>query len=69
MTLELEDVRQILQNNEQMKKTYSTEEALGLFVKDQRARSKSKGPERDPKTFSSFSFYFCKNKGTPRKIV
>ena len=33
-TLQLEDIRQMLQN-ELMKKTDSTEEALGLFVKGQ----------------------------------
>ena len=32
-TLELEDVRQMFQNNELMKKTDSMEEASGLFVK------------------------------------
>ena len=31
--LELEDVRQMLQNNELMKKSDSMEEASGLFVK------------------------------------
>jgi len=44
-TLELEDVRQMLQNNELMKKTDSTKEASGLFVKGQRERSKSRGPK------------------------
>jgi len=33
-TLELEDVRQMYQNNELMKKTDSTDESSGLFVKD-----------------------------------
>ena len=41
-TLELEDVRQILQNNELMKKSYSTKEASRFFVKSQRGRSKSR---------------------------
>ena len=35
-TLELEDVRQMLQNTELIKKTDFTEEALGLFIKGQR---------------------------------
>ena len=48
-TLELEDVRQMLKNNELMKKTDSTEEASRLFVKGQRGRSKSRGPKRDPR--------------------
>ena len=34
-SLELEDVRQMLQNNELIKKTDSTEEASGLVVKGQ----------------------------------
>ena len=41
-TLELENIRQMLQDNELMKKTDSTEEASRLFVKgprgDQRVR-------------------------------
>ena len=59
-TLELEDVRQMFQNNELMKKTDSTEEASGLFIKDQRERSKSRGLKRDLDVSSSFSCYFCK---------
>ena len=51
-TLELEDDRQMLQNNELMKKTDSTEEASGLFVKGQRKRSKSRGSKRDPEASS-----------------
>ena len=39
--LELEDVRQMLQNKELRKKTDSTEKASGLFVKGHRGRSKS----------------------------
>ena len=39
-TLELEDVRQMLKNNELMKKTDFTEEASGLVIKSQRGRSK-----------------------------
>ena len=38
-TLELEYVKQILQNNKLMKKTDSTEDALGLVVKGQTGRS------------------------------
>ena len=37
--LELKDVRQMLQNNELIKNTYSTEETSGLVVKEQRGRS------------------------------
>ena len=39
-TLELENVRQMLQNNELIKKTNFTEEASGLFVKSQRGKIK-----------------------------
>jgi len=66
-TLELEDVRKMLQNNELIKKTDSTEEASGLFVKDQRGRSKSKGPKRDLEASSSFSCYFYKKPGHIKK--
>ena len=68
-TLELKDVRQMLQNNELMKKIDSTDEASGLFVKDQRGMSKSRGPKRDPEAFNSFSCYFYKKLGISRKIV
>jgi len=47
-TLELENFRQIFQNNELMKKTDSTEEASELVVKGQREGSKSRGCKRDP---------------------
>ena len=57
--LELEDVRQILQNNTLMKKTDFTDEALGLVVMGQRGRSKSRGPKRDLEASSSFACYFC----------
>ena len=66
-TLELKNVRQMLQNNELMNKTDSTEEASGLFVKDQRGRSKSKGPKRDLEASSSFSCYFYKKLGFIKK--
>ena len=57
----------MLQNNELLKKTDFTEEASGLFVKGQREKSKSKGPKRDPKTSSSFSYYFCEKSGHIKK--
>ena len=50
-TLELEDVRQMLQNNELIKKTDSTEEASRLFVKGQRGSSKSRRPKKGSKGF------------------
>jgi len=66
-TLELEDVKQMLQNNKLMKKTNSTEKASGLFIKGQRGRSKSKGYKRDPEASNSFSYYFCKKPGHFKK--
>jgi len=65
--IELADVRKMLQNNELMKKTGSTEEASGLFVKGQRGRAKSRGPKKDPKASSNFSCYFCKKPGHIKK--
>ena len=50
-----------------MKKTNSTEDTSGLFVKGQRVRSKSKGPKRDSEVSSSFSYYFCKKSGHIKK--
>ena len=68
-TLELEDVRQMLQNNELMKKTDSTEEASGLFIKDQRRRSKIRGPKWDLEASRVSLTTFARNQGTSRKIV
>jgi len=65
-TLELEDVKQMLQNNELIKKTDSTEEASGLVVKGYE-RSKSRGPKKDPKAFSSFACYYRKKLGHIKK--
>ena len=65
-TLELEDVRQMLQNNKLMKKTDSIEETSGLFVKGQKGRSKSRGPKKNPE-FNSFTYYFCKKPGHIKK--
>jgi len=62
-TLELENVRQMLQNNKLMKKTDSTEDISRLFIKGQSGRSKGRGPKRDPETSNSFSCYFCKKPG------
>ena len=50
-----------------MKKTDSTEEASGLFVKGQRKRSKNRGPKRDLEASSSFTCYFCKKSGHIKK--
>ena len=60
-TLELEDVRQMLQNNELMKKTHSTVEALELVVKKQKRRSQSRGPKKDTEAFNGKNdCYYCK---------
>ena len=66
--LELEDIKQMLQNNELMKKINSTEEDSGLVVKGQRGRSKSRRPKRDPKASSRYSCYFDKKPGYIKKI-
>jgi len=68
-TLELENIRQMLQNNELMKKIDSMEEVSRLFIKGQRESSKSRGPKRDPEPSSSFYCYFCKKLGHIKKIV
>ena len=65
-TLELEGVRQILQNNELMKKTESIEDEL--FVKGQRGRSKSMRPKRDPEALEISLATFARNQGTSRKL-
>ena len=62
-TLELEDVRVMLINNDLMKKTDSTDEALGLVVKKDHGRSRSKGPKRDKKSSNLGSCYYCKKPG------
>ena len=69
VTLELEDDREMLQNNELMKKTDSTKEALGLVVKSQRGRSQNRGPKRDPELLTVLLATFARNQGTPRKII
>ena len=66
-TLELENIRHILQNNELMKKTDSMKEGSGLFVKGQKGRSKNRGPKGDSEASSSFSYYFCKKLGQIKK--
>ena len=68
-TLELEDVRQMLQNNELMKKTDSMEEASGLFVKDQRERSRVRDPKGIQRVLAVFLTTFARNQGISRKIV
>ena len=47
-TLELEDIRQMLQKNKLMKKTYFTE-VSGLIVKEQWGRSQSRESKKVPK--------------------
>ena len=56
-SLELEDIRQMSQNND------STEKAL----RSQRGISKSRGLKRDPEASSSFACYFCKKPGYIKK--
>ena len=66
-TLQLEDVSQIRQSNELMKKTDSTKEASGLFIKGQKGRSKSRGTKKDSEISKSLSCYFCKKPGHIKK--
>ena len=66
-TLELEVVRQMLQNNELMKKTDSIDKASELVVQGQRGRSQSRKPKRDLKASNSFACYFCKKPGHIKK--
>jgi len=68
-TLQLENVRQMLQNNKLMKKIDCIEEASRLVVKSQRERSQSRGPKKDQKTSSSLLAIFVKIQVTSRKIV
>ena len=51
--IELENIWQMLQNYELMKKMDSTEEASRLIVKGQRGRSKSRRPKKDLDASSS----------------
>ena len=50
----------MLQNNEAMKKTNSTEEASWLIIKGQRERSNSRGFKRDPEASNHFAYYYCR---------
>jgi len=68
-TLELEDVRQMLQNNELIKRTDSMEEASGLFVKGERGRSKSRNPKEIQRLLAVSLTTFARNQGTSRNIV
>ena len=68
-TLELEYVRQMLQNNELMKKTNSIELTSGLAVKGQKGRSQSRRPKKDLEAHNGFACYFYKKPGTSRKII
>ena len=68
-TLELEDARQMLQNNELMKKTDFTEEASRLFVKGQRESQRVGDLKRihrlPPVSLATFTRYL----DTSRKII
>jgi len=65
--LELKDIRQMLQNNELMKKTDFIKDASELIVKEQRGRA------GDPKKIQAFLAVMLvttvRNQGTSRKIV
>jgi len=68
-TIELEDVRQMLQNNELIKKVNFTEDASSLFVKA-RGKDERVGDAKVIKKLLAISLAtFAKNQGTSRKIV
>jgi len=68
-TLELEDVRQMLLNNELMKKRDTMEEASGLFVKVQREDQRVGAPKGIQRFLAVSLTTFTRNQGTSRKIV
>ena len=51
-----------------MKKTDSTEEASGLFVKGQRERLKSRGTKMDPEASSSFLLLLQETRAHQEKL-
>ena len=68
--LKLKDVRQMLQNNELIKKIDFREEASGLIVKEQREKSQSRRPKKDTKAFSeNFDCYYCKQPCHMRRLA
>ena len=67
-TLKLEDVMQMLQTNELMKKTDFTEEASGLYVKGQRERSKVGDPKGIQRLLAFSLATFARNQRISRKI-
>ena len=68
-TLELENVRQMLLNNELMKKIDSTEEVSGLVVKGQRGDHRVGHPKGIQRFLAIFLATFVKKHGTSRRIV
>jgi len=68
-TLELEDVRQMLQNNELMKKTDFTDEASGLVVKTRREDHRVGDPKGIQRLLIALLAFFIRNQDTSRKIV
>ena len=67
-TLELKNVRQMLENNEPMKKTYFTEAASELVVKERWWRSQSRGPKKGTNTsIENNDCYNCKLPGHMKK--
>ena len=68
-TLELEDVRQMLQNNNLIKKTDYMEEVSRLFVKDQ-GEDQIVGDPKGIQRLLTFSLaIFARNQGISRKNV
>jgi len=67
--LELEDVRQILQNNELMKKTYFIKEAPGPVIKARGGDQSVKNPKEIQWLLAILLATIAENQGTFRKIV
>ena len=65
--LELEDVSQMFQNNELMKKTDFTEEASGLFVKGQREDHRVGDPKGIQRLLTILLAIFIRNLLTLKK--
>jgi len=68
-TLELENVRQMLQNNELIKKDRSTEETSGLIVKGQRGDQRVGNRKGIQRLLAVLLAIFARNQDTLRKIV
>ena len=67
--LELEDVRQMLQNNELMKKTNSTEETLDCLSRVKGEDQRVGDPKWVQRLLEVSPTTFARNQGTSKKIT